>query len=116
MAAREKDISTSSTMAATADKHELYEEAVQNVEEEVRFFIDTKRLSLWSRLALRTQHQSRLVRRPSPSSCFLARSGRSGPTILPESSIGTRRSAEAAAAAAAFQQECHGRWRSSIDD
>ena len=38
MAAREKDINTKSTMAATADKHELYEEAVQNVEEEVRFF------------------------------------------------------------------------------
>ena len=41
MAAREKDVSNTATMAATADKHELYEEAVQNVEEEVRFFKTT---------------------------------------------------------------------------
>ncbi len=41
MAAREKDISKQLTMAEQADKHELYEEAVQNVEEEVKFFRKT---------------------------------------------------------------------------
>jgi len=40
MAAREKDIKQP-TMAEQADLHELYEEAVQNVEEEVRFFKKT---------------------------------------------------------------------------
>jgi SAM-dependent methyltransferase len=41
MAAREKDINKQRTMAERADKHELYEQAVQNVEGEVEFFLDT---------------------------------------------------------------------------
>jgi len=40
MVAREKDIKKP-TMADLADRHELYEQAVQNVEEEVKFFRKT---------------------------------------------------------------------------
>lgn len=41
MAVRKTDLNKQLTMADRADKHELYEEAVQNVEEEIRFFSKT---------------------------------------------------------------------------